>query len=46
MARLTVIGTGLIGTSLALAVRQANIKDLELVGTDSERTARGGATMS
>lgn len=43
MARMTVIGTGLIGTSLALAVRQANIKDLELVGTDSARTARGRA---
>ena len=43
MAKLTVIGTGLIGTSLALAVRQANIKGLELVGTDSERNARGGA---
>jgi prephenate dehydrogenase len=46
MAKLTVIGTGLIGTSLALAVRQANIKGLELVGTDSERSARGGAIKS
>lgn len=43
MAQLTVIGTGLIGTSLALAVKQSNIKNLELVGTDSESTARAGA---
>jgi prephenate dehydrogenase len=43
MAKLTIIGTGLIGTSLALAVRQANIKGLELVGTDAARNARGGA---
>ena len=43
MAQLTIIGTGLIGTSLALALRQAKLKDLELVGTDSDNLSRSGA---
>ena len=43
MPEISVIGTGLIGTSLALALRQAQIKDLELVGTDDDQRARGGA---
>ena len=43
MAKLAIIGTGLIGTSLALGLKQANVKDLELVGTDSQSSARGGA---
>ena len=46
MSKLTIIGTGLIGTSLALALRQAKLKDLELVGTDSAHGARGGAQKS
>lgn len=43
MAKITVIGTGLIGTSIALALRQAKIKNLELVGTDYDHSARAGA---
>ena len=43
MAKIAVIGTGLIGTSLGLALKQAQIKNLELVGTDYDHTARNGA---
>ncbi|MBM3942000.1 MAG: prephenate dehydrogenase/arogenate dehydrogenase family protein [SAR202 cluster bacterium] len=43
MPRIAIIGTGLIGTSLALALRQANLPDLELVGTDADHQARRGA---
>ena len=46
MAKIAIIGTGLIGTSLALALKQARIKDLELVGTDLEQIARSGAQKS
>ena len=46
MAQLTVIGTGLIGTSLALGLRQSNNKDLEVVGTDSSSRSRNGANKS
>ncbi len=43
MAKIAVIGTGLIGTSLGLALKRAQIKNLELVGTDYVHTARNGA---
>ena len=43
MAKIAVIGTGLIGTSLGLALKQAQIKNLELVGTDYDHAARSGA---
>jgi prephenate dehydrogenase len=43
MAKITIIGTGLIGTSLGLALKQSQIKDLQLVGTDSSHEARSGA---
>ena len=43
MAKITIVGTGLIGTSLALALRQSDLRNLELVGTDYDREARGGA---
>ena len=43
MAKIAIIGTGLIGTSLALALRQSSLRDLEIVGTDENRQARGGA---
>ena len=43
MPKLTIIGTGLIGTSLALALKQSSLKDLEIVGTDSEYQSRSGA---
>ena len=39
MATITVIGTGLIGTSLGLALRQSKLQNLELVGTDIERAS-------
>ncbi len=43
MAKIAVIGTGMIGTSIALALKQAQIKNLELVGTDYDSAARAGA---
>ena len=43
MAKIGVIGTGLIGTSLALALKKAQIKNLEVVGTDYDRGVRSGA---
>ena len=46
MATITIVGTGLIGTSLALALRRAQLKDVELVGTDSDGSARRGAQKS
>ena len=46
MAKITIVGTGLIGTSLALALRQAQPKNVEIVGTDADSRARGGAQKS
>ncbi|PKB78856.1 MAG: hypothetical protein BZY88_16275 [SAR202 cluster bacterium Io17-Chloro-G9] len=43
MARIAVIGTGLIGTSLALAIRQSQLKDIEMVGTDYDSQVRAAA---
>ena len=43
MAKIAIIGTGLIGTSLGLALRQSSLRDLEVVGTDEDRQARDGA---
>ena len=43
MAKITIVGTGLIGTSLALALRQSDLRNLELVGTDFDGGARSGA---
>ena len=43
MAKIAVIGTGLIGTSLGLALRQSDLRNLEVVGTDYESRARSGA---
>ena len=43
MAKITIVGTGLIGTSLALALRQSELRNLELVGTDYDSGARNGA---
>ena len=43
MAKITVIGTGLIGTSLGLALRQSDLRNLEVVGTDYDGRARNGA---
>ena len=46
MAKMAIIGTGLMGTSLALALKKSNIRDLEVVGTDSDGRARSGAQKS
>ena len=43
MAQVTVIGTGLIGTSLGLALRASSLRNLTVVGTDADSTARSGA---
>ena len=43
MAQVTVIGTGLIGTSLGLALRASALRNLTVVGTDAEHAARSGA---
>ncbi len=43
MAQVTVIGTGLIGTSLGLALRASSLRNLTVVGTDAEHAARSGA---
>ena len=43
MPKIAIVGTGLIGTSMALALRQARIQNLELVGTDYDSNARSGA---
>ncbi len=43
MAQVTVIGTGLIGTSLGLALRASSLRDLTVVGTDAEHASRSGA---
>ena len=37
MDTITIIGTGLIGTSLGLAIKKVGIKNVEIVGTDLER---------
>ena len=43
MAKITIIGTGLIGTSLGLALLQSELRNLELVGTDYDSRARSSA---
>ena len=46
MPKIAIVGTGLIGTSLALALRNSSLLDLQLVGTDSSGGARSGAQKS
>jgi prephenate dehydrogenase len=41
--RITIIGLGLIGGSLGLALKAANLKDIEIVGYDKDGTAAGDA---
>ena len=43
MPKIAIVGTGLIGTSMALGLKQARVQNLELVGTDLERRSRDGA---
>ncbi len=46
MAKIAIIGTGLMGTSLALALKQSKNRNIEVVGTDSDGRARSGAQKS
>lgn len=43
MPKIAIVGTGLIGTSIALGLKQARVQNLELVGADLEHDARRGA---
>ena len=43
MPRISIVGTGLMGTSLGLALRNSQLMNLEVVGTDSSGGARSGA---
>lgn len=45
MTKLAIIGTGMLGTSLALAVQNSNLQ-LDVVGTDYNNAARSGAQKS
>ena len=46
MAIMAIIGTGMLGTSLALALKQSNIRNLEVVGTDYDGRVRSEAQKS
>ncbi|GIT02692.1 MAG: hypothetical protein CM1200mP27_13170 [Chloroflexota bacterium] len=41
MTTIAIVGTGLIGTSLALAIKQSNLQ-VDVVGTDYDQSARSG----
>ena len=43
MERITIIGLGLIGTSIGLALKRANLPGVEIVGTDKEPKHRSVA---
>jgi len=45
LTTIAIVGTGLIGTSLALAIKSSNLQ-VEIVGTDYDSTARSGAQKS
>ena len=45
MTTIAIVGTGLIGTSLALAIKSSNLQ-VDVVGTDYDSTARSGAQKS
>ena len=46
MPKIAIVGTGLMGTSLALALRGSQLLNLEVVGTDADSGARSGAQRS
>ena len=46
MPTISIIGTGLMGTSLALALRGSALRDLTIIGTDLEHASRTGAQKS
>ena len=43
MPKIAIVGTGLMGTSLGMALRNSQLLNLELVGTDASGGARSGA---
>ena len=43
MQRITIVGLGLIGTSIGLGLKQAGLDHIEIVGTDMESSASGRA---
>lgn len=43
MERITIIGLGLIGTSLGMALKQAKIRDTEILGHDKDHSVAGKA---
>ena len=45
MTTIAIVGTGLIGPSLALAIKQSNLQ-VDVVGTDYDQSARSGAQKS
>ena len=45
MTTIAIVGTGLMGTSLALAIKSSNLK-VDIVGTDYDSVARSGAQKS
>ena len=45
MTTIAIVGTGLIGTSLALAIKNSNLQ-VDVVGTDYDSSARSGAKKS
>ena len=45
MTTIAIVGTGLMGTSLALAIKSSNLK-VDIIGTDYDSTARSGAQKS
>ena len=45
MTKIAIVGTGLIGTSLALAIKQSQLQ-VDVVGTDYDQSARSGAQKS
>jgi len=45
LTTIAIVGTGLIGTSLALAIKQSNLQ-VDVVGTDYDQSARSGAQKS
>ena len=45
MTTIAIVGTGLMGTSLALAIKNSNLK-VDIVGTDYDSAARSGAQKS
>ena len=46
MPKIAIVGTGLMGTSLALALKNSSLLNLEIVGTDSSGGVRGAAQKS